>query len=130
MLHPTDPASASRIDEQRIHQFVKRYIEFATANREYYDLMFGGQLWKSERLTESLTRQAHGAFRNYVDSIRHWQQQKSISQSIDPLRYAQVTWSTLHGMSRLLIDGIYVDTQAKQAMCKSTGEMFWRELNL
>ena len=62
--------------------------------------------------------------------IRQWQKQGSIANSIDPMRYAQVSWSTLHGMSRLLIDGIYVDNQARNAMCSATAEMFWRELTV
>jgi hypothetical protein len=33
-----------------------------------------------------------------------------------PLRIAQLSWSTFHGMSRLVIDGIYVDKTAIDAM--------------
>lgn len=116
------------LNKDRISRFVEDYIVFATEHSEYYDLMFGSQLWKTQGLTESLTREAHGTFRVYVDGIRQWKKQGDVSESLEPLRYAQVTWSTLHGMSRLLIDGIYVDRQARNSMCQATADMFWREL--
>ncbi len=52
-----------------------------------------------------------------------------IEKRVEPLRYAQVSWSTLHGMSRLLIDGVYVERSAMTAMCGSAANMFWRELH-
>ncbi|NHO65487.1 TetR/AcrR family transcriptional regulator [Aestuariicella hydrocarbonica] len=108
--------------------FVRGYVRFAIENAEYYDLMFGGHLWKDRQLTESLTRESHASFRRYVDGVRHWQEQALILESIDPLRYAQVSWSTLHGMSRLLIDGIYVDEAAIEPICQNAAAMLWSEL--
>ena len=32
-------------------------------------------------------------------------------------------------MSRVLIDGIYVDNQSRNAMCQSAADILWRELN-
>ena len=116
------------VDQQRLQRLVEDYIDFATNQSEYYDLMFGSRLWRSEGLTDTLTEEAHGTFRGYVDGIRRWRGQRGVSSRLDPLRYAQVTWSTLHGMSRLLIDGIYIDDEARKAMCQATAEMFWREL--
>ena len=130
VFHPTDIEPDGKVNEPRIQRFVKDYIDFATGQSEYYDLMFGSNLWKTEGLTATLTAEAHSTVRGYVDGIRQWQKQGSIASSIDPLRYAQVSWSTLHGMSRLLIDGIYVDNQARNAMCRATAEMFWRELTV
>jgi hypothetical protein len=40
--------------------------------------------------------------------------------------YITMTWSTLHGMSHLLIDGIYVENQAISAMCNAAANMLWR----
>lgn len=117
------------LSEARIVRFVDDYIEFATEHSEYYNLMLGSQLWKRDGLTESLKREAQGTFRAYVDSIRQWQKQGEVSEALDSQGYAQVTWSTLHGMSRLLIDGIYVDRAARNSMCAATAAMFWRELS-
>ena len=128
VFNPPGTDKDDPLTKARIVRFVDDYIAFATEQSEYYDLMFGSQLWKTEGLTESLTREAHGTFRGYVDGIKAWKKQGAVSDTIDPLRYAQVTWSTLHGMSRLLIDGIYVDRHARNSMCKATAEMFWREL--
>lgn len=113
---------------EALRSFVDGYVRFALENAEYYDLMFGGHLWKNQRLTESLTREAHASFRRYVDGVRHWQEQGLVLNTIDPLRYAQVSWSTLHGMSRLLIDGIYVDEAAIEPICHNAAMMFWTEL--
>lgn len=129
VFNPPEYGPNSPVDEQRIQRFVVDYINFATEKSQYYDLMFGGQLWKSEKLTSTLKVEAYDAFKAYVDGIRAWQASGVISQSIDPLRYSQVSWSTLHGMSRLLIDGIYLDNEAKGSMCEAAAEMLWRELN-
>lgn len=111
-----------------IQSFVRGYLRFAQENAEYYDLMFGGHLWRSELLTASLKQEAHASFRRYVDGVRGWQDRGWILSSVDPLRYAQVSWSTLHGMSRLLIDGIYVDEAAVEPICDNAAIMFWRQL--
>ncbi len=129
VFYPPDLAEDAGVDEERVRRFVRDYIEFATGNPEYYDLMFGGQLWKTGKLTETLTREAHGTFRDYVEGVRQWQTEGLISDHLDPLRYAQVSWSALHGMSRLLIDGIYVDNESRKAMCDAAGEMLWRDLS-
>ena len=118
----------SRLTEDSLRRFVKGYLEFALDKAEYYDLMFGGHLWKSAGITDALKQQSHSAFRFYLEQVRGWRDQRLVDQSIDPLRYSQVSWSTLHGMSRLLIDGIYVDSSAIDAMCDAAASMFWREL--
>ena len=50
------------------------------------------------------------------------------TKSEDALRFSQVSWSTLHGISRLIIDGIYADSAAIEPICENAAEMFWREL--
>jgi hypothetical protein len=85
-------------------------------------------LWKSEQLTASLKDEAYTSFKVYADQIRCWQKAGLVSATVDPLRYAQVSWSTLHGMSRLLIDGIYLDSEAVAAMSDAAANMFWQQL--
>lgn len=113
-----------------VRQFVRDYLEFAVNNAQYYDLMFGSHLWKSEGITEALKAQAHGSFRFYLDQARTWQQQGLVHKNLDPLRYSQVSWSTLHGMSRLLIDGVYLDPDSMGPICDQAANMFWRELTM
>ena len=117
----------AEISEAAVRVFVRRYVQFSIDNAEYYELMFGARLWKSQQLTESLTVEAHNAFKVYIEQIRVWQQSIR-NPNIDPLRFAQVSWSTLHGMSRLLIDGIYLDATAINVMSDTAAKMFWQQL--
>jgi AcrR family transcriptional regulator len=128
IFRPAGDADDGSVQQAHIQRFVTDYIAFATDHSEYYELMFGSRLWQSGQLSDTLRQEAYISFRVYVNRIRKWQEQGDISRSLDPLRYAQVTWSTLHGMSRLLIDGIYVDGRSRNAMCKAAAEMLWREL--
>jgi AcrR family transcriptional regulator len=120
----------SELSEQKLRQFVRAYLDFALDNVEYYDLMFGSHLWKTGQITESLKTEAHGSFRFYLEQVRSWQDQGLINSKLDVLRYAQVSWSTLHGMCRLLIDGIYLDSESMGPMCDQAAAMFWHELRI
>ena len=48
-----------------------------------------------------------------VDRIIH---AKGFNDGVDTLRLAQANWATLHGISRLLIDGIYIDPDDMDAV--------------
>lgn len=117
----------AEISESAVRLFVNRYVQFSIDNAEYYELMFGARLWKSQQLTESLKLEAHDAFKVYIEQIRLWQASMN-NTSVDALRFAQVSWSTLHGMSRLLIDGIYLDATAINVMSDTAAKMFWQQL--
>lgn len=118
------PNAAPNLDEQLkpnegqtlLRVFVDRYIDFAISHAQYYDLMFGGQLWKSTQLTESLKAQSHASFKAYVSKVKQWQDQGLVDKDVNALQFAQVSWSALHGMSRLMIDGIYIDSKSKDSM--------------
>lgn len=122
--------AGDQLSEKRLQRFVHDYLKFALENAEYYDLMFGSQLWKSEGITETLRQEAHGSFRFYLEQAREWQRQGHVNKDLDTLRYSQVTWSTLHGMSRLLIDGVYLAPEAMEPVCHQAASMFWRELSV
>lgn len=104
-------------------EFNRGYVKFATENPEYYDLMFGGQIWRSAGLTESLKKIAFASFRDSVDMVKELQDKGRVRRDLDTLRFAQVRWSTMHGMSRLMIDGIYMDSSAVDAMCETAVDM-------
>ncbi len=108
--------------------YVHSYIRFAAAEPEKYDLMFGQIVWKGGKPTASLTIAAHEAFRHYVERVGHWQQQGLVPDGCDTLRLAQVTWSTLHGLSRLLIDGIYLDNNALEEIIQTACQLFSQQL--
>lgn len=117
----------STFDEAALLEFARQYTAFALSHAEYYDLMFGGKLWKSSTPTDSLKAGGYAAFRDFVSCIRTLQQQGGIAAEVDVLRFAQLCWSTLHGMSRLLIDGIYLDVATVDDMSATAAAMLWRQ---
>lgn len=102
--------------EPGLRRFVRGYLRFANDDPEQYELMFGRTLWKTGRPTESLTRVAHGCFRRYVDKLQADGIGAHLPGGTDALRVAQASWATLHGLCRLLLDGIYVDRQDMEAV--------------
>jgi len=103
--------------EPGLRRFVRAYLRFASDDPEQYELMFGRTLWKAGRPTDSLTRVAHGCFRRYVEKLdADGLGAAALPGGGDPLRVAQASWATLHGLCRLLLDGIYVDQQDMEAV--------------
>lgn len=95
-------------NEQRLTRFVLAYLHFACDQPERYDLMFGRQIWKLSTPTPALRQVAFRTFRLYADSIMRLFGEP-IATHAKPLRLAQASWATLHGLCRLLIDGIYIN---------------------
>ncbi len=106
-----------------LNDFVRAYIDFAQEHMEQYDLMFGRPIWKNGQPTDSLKKESSASFHRYVNFIRHWQEQSVFSDTVDGLRVAQVTMGTMHGISRLLNDGVYIERQSVDAMCQASVEM-------
>lgn len=108
----------------RFRQFIHRYIRFAAANPELYDLMFGRTIWRNGMATDDLKSIAYPCFQFQVKLTRFWQEHDLLPKNHDPLRLAQVTWGTLHGIARLLIDGIYADESHIDEMCDCATDLF------
>lgn len=101
------------------HQFteyVHTYIELAHENRDQYDLMFGREIWRNNQPTDSLKNLSHQHFQHWLQWIDRLQQQDIIRSGNSALRTAQVTWATLHGICRLLNDGIYTEQSTLKEM--------------
>jgi AcrR family transcriptional regulator len=111
-------------DEKKYRQFVYSYVQFATSNPSLYDLMFGGHIWKDNKSTDSLKEVAYPSFEYQVKMTKQWQSKGLLDKGEDTLRVAQVTWGTLHGIARLIIDGIYADAQSIEKMCDCAANMF------
>lgn len=109
---------------QKYREFVFGYINYAAENPELYDLMFGRPLWKHKTATESLKSVAYPSFQHQVAMTRKWQEMGLMPADQDTLRLAQVTWGTMHGIARLLIDGIYADTSHIDEMCDTAVNLF------
>lgn len=104
-------------EEQKYRAMIKSYLHFSSQNPEVYELMFGRTIWKSESATPSLKSAAYPCFQHHVSCIKRWQDMGILSQNEDSLRLAQVIWGTMHGLSRLIIDGIYADVSHLDDMC-------------
>ena len=95
--------------ETGLRRFVRAYLRFATEHPDTYDLMFGRTIWQSSRPTEELRDVAFRSFRRYAERIGSLTARVNLPAGSNPLRLAQASWATLHGLCRLLIDGIYVN---------------------
>lgn len=107
-LDPADP-------EPGLRRFVRAYLRFASDDPEQYELMFGRTLWKSGRPGDDLKGVAYGCFRHYLVRLRPLVSQGE-SEGAEPLRLAQASWATLHGLCRLLLDGIYLRREDMEAV--------------
>lgn len=110
--------------EEKFRQFVYQYVEFATQNPSLYDLMFGNTIWKNNNSDQALRDIAYPSFNYQLEMTKKWQQHGLLIADENSLRLAQVTWGTLHGIVRLLIDGIYLDTSHINEMCECVVKVF------
>jgi AcrR family transcriptional regulator len=79
------------------------YVRFAVDRSTLYSLMFGFELTDAAPVPE-LAESAERAFTIISDIIRDCQEE-GVFGGTDPVEYANVAWSSLHGLSMLLIDG-------------------------
>jgi len=110
--------------KERYRRFVKGYVNYAVENPELYELMFGRVIWRDNSSTQTLRDVAYPCFQGQVAMTRMWQDKGLLATSEDTLRVAQVTWATLHGLARLVIDGIYADTSHLDEMCECAVNLF------
>lgn len=104
-------------DAEKYRAMVKAYLYYASENPEIYELMFGRTIWKSDNATPDLKSVAYPCFQAHVELVRQWQQKGILNAQEDSLRLAQVSWATMHGLARLLIDGVYADVSHLDEMC-------------
>jgi AcrR family transcriptional regulator len=108
---------------QAMRNYVKTYVNFAVTNREYYDLMYGSQIWRSDSLAASLASSARATLRGDVERMKRQQDRGLVAKDMDALRFTQVAWGTCHGISRLLIDGIYTDSASVNRLCETAADI-------
>ncbi|KAA1176107.1 TetR/AcrR family transcriptional regulator [Marinobacter salinexigens] len=107
-------------------RWVRAYIRFAHENPETYDLMFGREIWKGGTPTPSLQAISKTSFRLWVDLVAKMQQRGVLPGSHSALRTAQASWAALHGMARLLIDGIYVQREDLEEIAETVVDLLTR----
>ncbi|MNZ95939.1 Tetracycline repressor protein class A from transposon [compost metagenome] len=113
---------------QSLHLFLRYYLNFALEHPQAYNLMFGQGVWKSGQSTQALKTEAYRVFKSYVGRVEAWQKAGILPDCVDALRLAQISWSTLHGLCRLLLDGIYVDPHNLEDLLGLAENMFRQRL--
>jgi AcrR family transcriptional regulator len=111
-------------DHDKYKNFVHAYVTFATDNPSLYDLMFGSTLWKENHSSDLLKEVAYPSFQYQVEMTKKWQAKGLMNKDENTLRLAQVSWGTLHGIARLVIDGIYADASNIDEMCDCVVNLF------
>lgn len=91
--------------QQRVEVFIRTYLRYAIAHPELYELMLGRTTWRNG-MTDSFRRAALDGFRALVELLGELQQEGLLPGGLNPLRLAQVLWGTLHGLSRMVNDGL------------------------
>lgn len=115
--------------KDKYRQFFHGYISYAADNPELYDLMFGRTIWKLNSATDELRDVAYPSFHYQVEMTKKWQEQGLMPLNEDSLRLSQVTWGTMHGIARLLIDGIYADRSHIDEMCDCAINLFTQQIS-
>lgn len=100
--------------DERLHQAVLGYLDFALEQPALYELMFGQALWQADSpasqqpSTAQFQRVAKDCFRQYVHLFERLQARTPTAPAQLPLRSAQLLWATLHGLAQLARNGLFV----------------------
>ncbi len=110
MIEQAATKSGTGVGAEMQH-FVFEYVDFATTQPELYELMFGRKIWKVEGATAELKAVAYACFARY----NKWTERTILSvqpgvPKLRCLRIAQANWAAIHGLCRLSIDGIYMES--------------------
>jgi len=118
--------SNSKSTKEKFSLFIHQYVKFAKSNPELYELMFGRAIWKPKNSTKALREIAYPCFQYQVEMTKKWQKLKLLNHSEEDnaLRASQVLWGTVHGIAKLLIDGIYTDDSHVEEICDCAVDMF------
>jgi AcrR family transcriptional regulator len=108
----------------QLKQYMFDYIEFAQHNPELYELMFGRTIWKQQIDNQALKDAAYPSFQHQLEVTKQWQSKGLLDQQTNSLRLSQVIWGTMHGVAKLLIDGIYTHTSQVEEICACAAELF------
>lgn len=111
-------------NKEKYRLLIRDYITDAVDNPELYDLMYGRTIWKQNAATQSLRDVAYMNFQHQLEMTKLWQQHGLLPAGENTLRLAQVTWATMHGLAKLMTDGIYADQSHIDEMCECAVNLF------
>lgn len=111
---------------QQLYKMGIAYLEFSQANGAIYKLMFNDPLI-SENKTPSLQQASDATFGVLLEMLKYCQQQGVINRQSEELQ-AMFVWSSIHGLSSILLDTNDQKVANKQQKVASTLEMVLRGL--
>ncbi len=100
--------------EASYREYIRRYIDFADKNPEIYELMFGADIWRRQKPSSELEDFAKQVFIDFIAWIKQAQDQRQIGDKYSSRMSGQLAWATIHGICRLIIDGVYTDARSLQ----------------
>lgn len=113
----------------QLKEYMVEYVSFAQQNPEIYELMFGRTIWKQQIDNKSLKDSAYPSFQHQLAVTKKWQEIGLLDQQANSLRLSQVIWGTMHGIAKLLIDGIYKDSSQIEEICECAASQFSQVTN-
>ena len=113
-------------EHEKFARFLRYYLDFSLANSQLYNLMFGQNLWKAGAANNSLRNVAYPSFNYMRGMVHYWQQQGILDATLNDVRLTQVIWSMLHGLAKLVIDGVYAETDHLDDICQCAMKSFVR----
>jgi AcrR family transcriptional regulator len=108
---------------------VQAYVKFALNNQEYYDLMYSSKSWREGATSGNLATAARQTLRKDIERMQRAQDEGLISREVDVAEFVRIYWGTLHGISRLTLDGVYSDPTSLKKFCNAAADMLWRQLD-
>ena len=87
---------------QQLTAMGRAYVRFAGEQTPYFRIMWGRYVEDKQEYPE-LMHAAHGAFDVLVDTLVRAQAAGDV-RAADPVDLALATWSTVHGMARIIVD--------------------------
>lgn len=114
---------------ETMHALVQAYLKFALSNPHYYDLMYGRKSWHGGAQTEALALTARKILRKDAERLQRLQTRGLISADVDVVYFERIFWGTMHGISRLCLDGVYSDRLSIRKLCNHTADMLWQLLD-
>lgn len=111
-------------EHEKFARFLRYYLDFSLQNSQLYNLMFGQNLWKSGAADQPLRDVAYPSFNYMRGMVHYWQQQGVLDSTLSDVRLTQVIWGMLHGLAKLVIDGVYAETSHLDDICQCALKSF------
>ena len=95
---------------ERIRAMGRAYYGFGTAQRAYYDLMFGAR--SSTSLRREVVQREMYTLLVLRDVVRSGMDAGEIRRDLDPMVVTNALWAEIHGVTALAVSGMLMQTAA------------------